>query len=560
MAYKFSLYNMFRFNRNTNSIKQQNIEDKLKYLSKSDNDINSLTSKLDDIAKKAYNDEQKVYSKRSPYKMLLTALKEIQNLTFLYVIRAVNNLNILTSDNVQSIKGLAALTGFNALNATSAYGSILLTIKAFDNDTSTLYIQNGAQLLNKTNGLQYFVLMQQDFEQIHVRSNSAIVLPVVQGVKKQMTFTGDGTKLQTYYLSATNIDLSFVEVYVDNIKWTAVNKLNDMHFNDKAYLVRHNVSGGINIHFGNGTNGQIPSIASNITIMYILSNGADGQILANSEFNFINGVLDKQANYVDTKNLLNVTANTDFIGGYDGDAIDAISLNAGLQTTSNAIITVDNYFAFMRKYVHVKLIDVWSEPSINTVNILVAPNLRSYCERRLCTYFDLSYSDFEFDSNELSTLHDNIVSDRTYALMSSIQLYEYLLEPYAIMIFANINALAINQQVFNKTLSIVHGTLLNEFDNNAQLIRSSKLQNDLQDNIPELNQLTVSFVGNKDYINDFGDIDTRNIVQTNNSIDYMVLPYVFAGTYDNIDFTTIPVKIFAKSGLDWTELNYTDDV
>jgi hypothetical protein len=557
MSYKFKLYNILRFNRNTNTIKQQSIEDKLEYLTKADNDVSVLTVKLDNIARKAYKDDGKVYSARSPYKMLLTAFKEILNMTYLYIVRAINNNNILTADNIHAVRGLAALTGFDAIAKNSATGAVLLTIKAFDNDTSTLYIQNGAQLRCKSTGVMYFVLMQQEFEQLNIRSNSAIVLPVVQGLKKQISFTSDGSKLQTLNIAASNIDLSLLEVYINNELWYAVSKLNDMHFNDKTYVVKHSMLGGINIHFGNGTNGLIPKIADTITIKYVASDGSTGNVNANEAFEFINGVLDKSANYVDTKNLLNVKASTDFIGGYDGDSIDAIALNAGLQTTSNAIITVDNYYAFMRKYSHIKLIDVWSEPSINTVNILVAPNIRNYCDRRLSTYFDLSYSDFEFDTEERNTLHANIVSDKKYALMSALHMYQYKLEPYAILIFANINEFSMTQQLLNKTIAIAHESLLNEYDNNAQLIRASKLQNDLQDNITELNQLSVKFVGNTQYINEFGDIDTSNVVINENDTDFLVLPYIAIGDYDSVNFANIPIKILTKSGSDWVELTYT---
>lgn len=559
--YKFNLYNIFRFHRNTNVIKQNNFEDKLKYLSKSDNNINNVSAKLDGVAQKAYNDAGKTYSERSPYNMLLTAFKEILNFMLLYMARIVSNNNILTSDNINNTRGLASLAGFEAIAKRAAFGNLILTIKAFDNDTSTLLIHNGAQLVNVNNGMQYFVTMKQDYEQFKISYNSALILTAVQGIKKEIQFTGSGDKLQTYHISDTTIDDSFLEVYVNNVRYTRVNKLTDMHFNDKAFTVRNAMSGGLNVIFGTGVNGYIPKMADTVKILYVSAAGTDGNTGANEEFEFVSGVTDKYANYVDTRSVLKIMSTTDFMGGYDGDGINEIALNAGMQTPSNTITTVDNYYSFMRKFTEIKTVDVWSEPSVSsTVNMLVMPNIRSIADRRLKTYFDLEYGDFEMDDDELSTLHSNIVGDRKYALMSNLNIYRYKLIPYAILVFAKPGRFTVPQQLYNQILTVIHEALLSEIDENAQLIRASKITSALQSKLPELNELNVKFAGNSEYINVFGDIDTQNRIIAEGDEEFMAIPYIFKGTYDGVDFSDIPVKVLTQNtNNQWIELNYTND-
>lgn len=558
--YKFNLYNIFRFHRNTNIIKQKNYEDRLKYLDKSDNSINTISNKLDNVARKAYNDENKVYSKRSPYNMLLGAFKEITNFFLLYLARSINNLNIHTADNINSVKGLASQTGFEATLNRASTGTISLTVKAYDDDTSTLIINNGAQLINKTNGRQYFVSMRQDYEQFHIRYNSALTLTAIQGIKQELKFTGNGQKLQTINLSSNSIDDSFLEVYVDGVRCERVTKLMDMHFNDYAFTTRNSLTGGINVVFGNGANGIVPLVGSEIKILYVVSDGKEGDTGTNIQFEFVNGVLDRFGNPVDVKNVLMVSSITDFIGGYDGDGIAEIALNAGLQTPSNAIVLVDNYYSFMRKYTDINVVDVWSEPNLeSTTNMLVMPNIRGFCDRQLKTYFDLKYSDFELDTDEIEQLHSNIVGDRKYRLMSALNIYQYKLIPFGILVFSKTSEYTVSQQLYNKVVTVIHNTLLDELDNDSQLIRSSKIMNNLQDNIAEMSELFVKFVGDKNYINEFGDISTKNSIINEGSEDFMVIPYITNGTYDGVDFVDVPIKVMTRSGSQWIELNYTQN-
>lgn len=558
MSYKFDLYNIFRFHRNTNKLKQQEVEDKLKFLDKSTADIHSISKNLDNVAKDAYKDFDKEYSKRSPYAMILNAFKEVVNYVNLYLLRSVNNNNIMTADNVNSVKALAALTGFQAVNKLSASGMVNVIINKYDSDTASFIIQDGTKLKHKLTGLLYFVNIDTDYAQLNVRQSSFISLPIVQGKKLQQVFTGNAKPLQIFTLENTNIDLTLLEVFIGNKKCRQVNKLADMSFAEYAYVIRHNSHGGVDLIFGTTSHGYVPKMGEDVIVMYVVSDGILGNISANDEFLFVDGVSDNFGSYVDTRQTLKVVAQNDFINGYAGDDIEAIRLNAGLESSSNLLTTVDNYYAYMRRYPHINVIDVWSEPSISTVNLLCAPNLRQICNNRLCTYFDLNYSDFEFDSEEQSHLHSNIVSDRKYALMSSLKIYDYVLEPFGILIFVDIDDMAQQNILYNQTITVLHNALLNAYDEDAQIIRVSKVENELQDNIEAFKSVKVQFVGNDKYINDFGDIHTKNIIVNIKNDDKLILPYFATGAYDNLNFTTLPFKLLSKSGKEWVELRYLD--
>lgn len=559
MSYNFNLYNLFRFNRNTNTIKQQIHEDKLRFLSKSTADINNITARLDDIAKEAYADSNKEYSKRSPYKMLLTAFKEIQNLSTLYLYRVVNNFNILVADNEAAVKGLAALTGFNAISKISSTGTVTISLKNFNQQITNIIIQNGAQLVNSNGNIRYFVHIKTDVMQVSLARTNAISLNVVQGAKQLITFTGNGKPLQMYNIDVVNMDSTLLQVYVDNVEYTRVNKLADMQFNSNNFILKNNTKGGVSIIFGNTSNGNMPKMGSNISVYYVISDGYKGTSFAGDNFAFVNGITDNNGNPIDTKQLLNITAQNNFVAGYDGDSIDMIRLNAGLESSSNMLTTVDNYFAFMRRYPHINVVDIWSEPSINTVNILVSPNLEQICKNRLCTYFDLSYSDFEFDSEERALLESNIISNKQYALMSSIKLYEYALQSFGILIFANVNDLSNVDNIYAKVVSTLHTTLLAEYASNAQHIKLANITKALHDNVDEFSKIKVQFVGDSEYINKFGDIDCTNKLISKESNDLVVMPYIATGSYANLDFLDMPFKILTEStDNQWVELKFAN--
>jgi glucose dehydrogenase len=137
--------------------------------------------------------------------------------------------------------------------------------------------------------------------------------------------------------------------------------------------------------------------------------------------------------------------------------------------------------------------------------------------------------------------------------MSALQIYSYDLVPYGVIVFANIKKMSNTNTVYNKIIANLHDAILQEYANNAQVLRASILQNVLQDNIDELNHIKVQFTGDSTYINEFGDIDTRNNITAENKL---ILPYITKGSYNNMDFFDMPFKVLVKhtNADSWTEL------
>ena len=75
-----------------------------------------------------YSSSAHVFTPASPFGQLLTVIANIAELIFTYIAHTAEELNIKTAQNIETIYGLAQMTGHDAYRGGRAYGMIALKL------------------------------------------------------------------------------------------------------------------------------------------------------------------------------------------------------------------------------------------------------------------------------------------------------------------------------------------------------------------------------------------------------------------------------------------------
>lgn len=157
--------------------------------------------------------------------------------------------------------------------------------------------------------------------------------------------TSSGSQNQTFLIVEAGVIDSSISVYVGQgaafSLWTYVDTLLEYGPNDTVFTTERNDNGTINIVFGDGVNGAIPTSGQLISATYKISVGAAGNIKSGSisELTFIPGNTDPQA-----LTYLTVSNQTPSFGGADADDADQLrtKIKAAVSSRRRAV-TLDDY-------------------------------------------------------------------------------------------------------------------------------------------------------------------------------------------------------------------------
>lgn len=203
-----------------------------------------------------YEQADQVFSTASPYGQLLQVLLDLGRLMFYYVEDSLQETNILTAQRPNSIRGLARIAGHNSTRPIAASGTLKLAYNGASIDIygNSAIIPNYTQLLCKTNGLTYTIILDQEAVAVSLSGKNSIDVMAYQGAIETQSFTGDGEDLQSFNVAAQknyNVDNFYVKVYVNNEEWKTYESLYDIPLDGNGCLVKTGIDSGVDIYFGN---------------------------------------------------------------------------------------------------------------------------------------------------------------------------------------------------------------------------------------------------------------------------------------------------------------------
>jgi hypothetical protein len=370
-------------------------------------------------------------------------------LIFTYIAHTAEELNIKTAQNIETIYGLAQMTGHNAYRGGSAYGMMALKL-----NTSTDLIEGNYVTINNftkftiaETGCTYFINLPSDYIRLKVSDIDFVNVNFIQGTPETQTFTSDGSPLQSFNPIVKNMtDNDNVAVTVNGKEWRRVDSLYDMPADDditenaECFIVKSSVNVGLSVFFGNGEFGKIPPAGSLIEITYIKTDGIRGNAeTSNLTYMFTDSGVDEYGNEINLNDVLITETVTPPMLGSDFEDPEFTKLIAPKASKSFVLATPENYVSYLSKYNQYSFIyayntkddaDIYDD---NVIYLKIIPNIKKKLSNSQ-DYFELPTSEFILDEYEKESIISALDNSGRMLINSEVQIIDPTIKRYIINI------------------------------------------------------------------------------------------------------------------------------
>lgn len=343
-------------------------KDKFKIFSANRLSFDQMISDVMSYIKKIYGNNGDEFTMASPFGQLINVVTHLGRMILFYIENTITELNIKTAYHERSIRGLATLTGHVPSSGIGARGSLIMTYNMTSKYAGqALSIKNYSKIQNTGNGLMYTMVLPEPVMRLHVGTNdSNIEIPIIQGEVKYQQATGTGEVLQSFNFankSGNIVDNFFMNVYVNNERWTNVVSVLDMGFNQKCCIIKPSLTGGVDVFFGTGLNGAIPSSGATIVFEYLVCAGIDGNVygdLNDGYWRFEDSAYTSDGDYIDLNSIYTLSPGSEILFGTNSENI-SITRKLIPNVSRSFVLGNDiNYKYLLNKLNMFSVIDVFS--------------------------------------------------------------------------------------------------------------------------------------------------------------------------------------------------------
>lgn len=384
----------------------------LKFLSTLKISANQIKTDARTYISRVYKRANTLFTEASPFAQIISVMAELGELIMFYIEDSLVEQNIYTAQQPESIYGISRLTGHDATRGFAATGEIEFRWKVgaeLGKIAGTgLNIDARSELQCELNGLTYTLLSSQEKFRLEKANKYNVKCAIVQGKFEKQTFTGTGESMQSYNIQTSSLtDHSKVSVSVNGEKWTKHDSMYDLLNDEKAYILKTGISGGLDVYFGTGNFGALPPAGSSIEIEYIKHSGFQGNLddAQDITFKWDAEGSDSNGDEFDLNEYLELVVTSAPKMGADKESTNFTKLMAPLASKSYVLATPDNYEYFLSRYGMFSYVDAYNTTEDqyldddNVIYIFAIPDAR----RKLLAdqdYFSIPMNEMFFDQNE----------------------------------------------------------------------------------------------------------------------------------------------------------------
>lgn len=427
--------------------------------------FSKIKSEIELYLRQEYSKSNILFTAASPYGQILLVVENLYQLSILYLKNTVKQFDLSEANalNGRVIRNAAIYVGHIPSRNISATGTIKFTVKTSTDLESDLpggriTLTNRATLKNKTNGLEYSLNLGVEDQTYAVNTSTQFFVPIIQGKWERVTVTSNGQENQTFQVNLRNnqkdVENFNYEITVNGEYWTIKKHLYDLLPDEKACIVRTGFNGGIDVIFGNGGFGAIPTLASPIQINYLVSDGSSGSIFRRTpnDWTFIDLPIDGFGGTIDPTKIFDVSVVTDINFGADRENLN-FTKNILPIVSNNFVIGLPQQYAYQ-----IKRLGVFSHVNAYTdsngiVYIVATPNIKLFRNTN-SDYFNVDIAAFELDDYEKSKIDQylrtggNIQLTKRYVITSPVLSY-YVMNVF-VMTYSDAMDEAVRAQIYEK--------------------------------------------------------------------------------------------------------------
>jgi hypothetical protein len=420
-----------------------------------------------------YNRASTLFTEASPFAQLLGVMSEVGELIMFYIEDSLVEQNIYTAQQAESIYGMSRLTGHDATRGYAAFGEVSFRWKPgadFSKIAGTGLTFDGRAVLKfDSNGLKYTVQTSRDRFRVEKSNKSAFTCEIIQGEYEMQTVTGTGENLQSFNINTNGLtDHNKITVYVNGEVWTKHVSLYDMNANEKAYLVKTGISGGLDLYFGNGSFGMPPANGATIEVEYIKHDGAKGNLREGSDLTvkWETEGEDSIGELHDLNEFFDVTVTSAPKMGANRESTEFTKILTPLASKSYVLATPDNYEYFLSKYNQFSYIDAYNRTEDqyldddNVIYIFAMPDFK----RKVTAgqdYFSLPEEEMFFTQSEYDAMYQVIQNSGQMMVTTEVKFVEPKVKKYSIDVSIRYFEGFSKQEIMNDVRAVISNYLMN---------------------------------------------------------------------------------------------------
>lgn len=445
----------------------------LKFLSTLRTSANQIKADARTYIARVYKRANTLFTEASPFAQIVNVMAELGELIMFYIEDATVEQNIYTAQQPESIYGLSRLTGHDATRGFAATGEIEFRWKLGADlgkiAGTGLNIDARSELSCELNGLTYTLLTQQDKFRLEKSNKYKTKCAIIQGQFEQQTFTGTGESMQSYNVKVQSLtDHSKVSVAVNGEQWTKHDSIYDLLNEEKGYVLKTGISGGLDVYFGTGNFGAIPPAGADITVEYVKHKGSLGNIDDGRDivFQWQSEGSDSNGDTFDLNEYLEINVTSSPKMGADKENPEFTKLMAPLASKSYVLATPDNYEYFLSRYGLFSYVDAYNTTSDqyldddNVIYIFAVPDVK----RKLLAsqdYFSIPENEMFFDQNEYDKMSQVIQDSGQQMVTTEVVFVKPQIRKYSLDINIRYFEGYTKQEIFTEVRARVSDYLLN---------------------------------------------------------------------------------------------------
>jgi hypothetical protein len=338
---------------------------------------------------------------------------------------------------------MSRLTGHDATRGFAAFGEIQFRWKPGADFSKIagpgLTFDGRAVLKFDSNGLKYTVQTPRDRFRVEKSNKNPFTCEIIQGEYESQTVTGTGENLQSFNINAKGLtDHNKVNVYVNGEVWTKHVSLYDINANEKAYLIKTGIGGGLDIYFGNGSFGLPPANGATIEVEYIKHSGSAGNLRDGADLaaKWETEGEDSLGELHDLNEFFDVTVTSAPKMGADRESTEFTKILTPLASKSYVLATPDNYEYFLSKYNQFSYIDAYNRTEDqyldddNVIYIFAMPDFK----RKIASgqdYFSLPEQEMFFTQSEYDAMYQVLQNSGQMMVTTEVKFVEPQVKKYS---------------------------------------------------------------------------------------------------------------------------------
>jgi hypothetical protein len=424
----------------------------------------NIKTEIEDEVTRLYKKAGEVYSSASPFGQILNVQSAISDLIFKYLENVVTDFNIFKTKSRNALRNLSRIVGHDPGRSMSASGVLRFVLKPgvdISNDIkgSKFTIFNNTLLKNRTNGLDYILKTGKDHITYVVNNASYVFdINIVQGKLQKQKFTSNGQESQSLVVSTRtyDIDQNEYQVLVNGQPWRTTSHIFDMLPDEEACVVNTSYISGIDVVFGNGSFGRIPSTNSIIEVRYLTTSGSIGNIATSrqNDWNILDSAIDGYGDNIDLTQFFDIYMYLPINFGTNGESMEFTRSILPYTSRNFVLAQPENFYYFLKRLGYFSTINAYTtKESDRTIYLYLVPDIKVFITPGT-SYFDVAEDIFYLDDYEKNKIMTLLRSNATMVVGTDVVIIDVKLSKYVmfvtLVVFDDVDEKYIRQEIISK--------------------------------------------------------------------------------------------------------------